>query len=1286
MSPQTFSPNSFQTFGDLLKYLRRREHLTQLELSIVVGYSEAQIGRLEKNQRRPDLTALQAHFIPALHLDNDPDLAARFLELAESARQEDAPTPGVAPYKGLLFFDEADADLFFGREALTTHLAERVTALRMDASTRLLTVVGASGSGKSSLVRAGLAVALRHAGWDVRIFTPGANPLRALERQLDQDQARAESDRFLIVADQFEEVFTLCRDEAERVAFIQKLIALAQHASHKTTIVITLRADFYSHCAQYPALRKSVAAQQEYIGQMTTEELRRAIEEPARYGKWEFEPGLVDVLLQDIGADGTGQPEPGALPLLSHALLATWERRRGRMFTLDGYRASGGVRGAIAETAESVFSDQLDREGQALAQAVFLRLTELGEGTDDTRRRAALNELVNRPGQASQLRAVLNTLAEARLVTLNEDSAEVAHEALIREWQRLHEWLSQDREGLKLHRHLTDSAREWEILGHDAGALYRGARLAQVREWTVANQERLNETERAFLEASIEHEHHEALEREAQHQREVAAAKELAETQRQSASHLQIRNRVITTIGSIAVILALLAGTFGMQSNYNAGIAQDNAATAQIAKDNAVNAHSTAQAEAVARATQQSIAEANFTHSEAQRLAAEATNLINVGGSSETAALLTLRSLNLEYTPQGDAVLLNVVNLHYPLRVFTGNQHELDRVAFSPDDRFVLTGSKDGLLRLFDAKSVRQLQIFSGHTAEINDITFSSDGNLVLTASVDQTARLWDLATGREVQKFVGHTNMVITAAFYGDGTQILTGSEDKTLRLWDVETGSELNQWFLEEPVSAFSSDGSYAVGYSEADNANHLWDLKTLTKIHSFSYPGQPIRWSTHFSPEGRYLLAVYGNEIVVSDVASGQELQVFRGHTDTSWDLALSPDGTRVLSASYDGSARLWDIQTGQEIRQFRGHIGAVNSVAFSSDGQKVLTGGADGVVLLWDIEPHPELPVINGENGGMFGVAFSPDGTHLATNVVTNVLQMWDVATGQLLWSTKDSGLALWALAFSPDGEYLLSGNMDGVATLWDAESGQEVRQFSAQGLDEISAVAFSPDGKTIVAGGVSFEVHDKFVPMWEVETGKEILRFPVLDVLFGMSYSRDGKYVFTGGGGNGVSYLWDAQTGKEVRELVGNAVGSGTSFSPDGKYVVTVESSTGFVVDVQTGQEIHRFIGPAAGLANTIYSPDGKFIAAAAFDGNVYLWDAQTGQQLRRYQRSTVANNIAFSPDSQHLVSVGNDGIARFFDVDYRITMEYLCSILLRDFTEAERIQYNIADTTPTCPP
>ena len=232
-------------------------------------------------------------FIPALHLENEPELIARFLELAQSARQEQGPAPGIAPYKGLLFFDEGDAELFFGRETLMAHLADRVSDLAMGSSSHFLAIVGASGSGKSSLIRAGLAVRLQQTGWDACILTPGIVPSKALEMQLELDQDKAKSEQFLILVDQFEETFTLCRDESERVLFIDKLLSLAQEPSGRITIVIALRADFYSHCAQYPLLRQAVAAQQEYIGQMTAEELRRAIEEPARRGGREFEPRLV---------------------------------------------------------------------------------------------------------------------------------------------------------------------------------------------------------------------------------------------------------------------------------------------------------------------------------------------------------------------------------------------------------------------------------------------------------------------------------------------------------------------------------------------------------------------------------------------------------------------------------------------------------------------------------------------------------------------------------------------------------------------------------------------------------------------------------------------------------------------------------------------------------------------------------------------------------------------------------------------------------------------------------
>jgi GAF domain-containing protein/transcriptional regulator with XRE-family HTH domain/energy-coupling factor transporter ATP-binding protein EcfA2 len=555
ISSTSSTPLSFGNFGEMLKFLRRRARLTQLELSITVGYSEAQISRLEKNLRLPHLTALKALFIPALRLEHEPQLTACFLELAQSARQEDAPAVGLPPYKGLLHFDESDAELFFGREALTAQLAEHVMDLIRDASTRFLAVVGASGSGKSSLVRAGLAVILKRAGWDTRIFTPTSQPLNIAQSYL-RSLPTSPAERMLIIVDQFEEVFTLCHDEVQRIAFVEKLMEAAQDKSRHTTVVVALRADFYSHCAQYPRLRQAVATEQEYIGQMSSEELRHAIEGPAKLCGWEFEPGLVDILLNDVRTHGASEPEPGALPLLSHALLATWERRSGHTLTLNGYQASGGVRGAIAETAESVFNDQLDQEQQEIARDVFLRLTELGEGTEDTRRRAALNELVHKSAAAIELRSVLNTLAEARLITLNEDSAEVGHEALIREWQRLREWLHQDREGLRLHRHLTAAAQDWEILGRDAGALYRGTHLAQAREWVALHPEALNQGEHSFLNASIEQERREAEEHEAQYQRDLDNARKLAELERQRAEMEGQRAAELQIINSVQEALA----------------------------------------------------------------------------------------------------------------------------------------------------------------------------------------------------------------------------------------------------------------------------------------------------------------------------------------------------------------------------------------------------------------------------------------------------------------------------------------------------------------------------------------------------------------------------------------------------------------------------------------------------------------------------------------------------------------------------------------------------------
>ena len=815
MSALSFSPGSFQTFGEMLRFLRRRERLTQLELSIAVGYSEAQIGRLEQDQRKPDLTAIQALIIPALHLDDDPELSARFLNLAQSARQEDAPFPGVSPYKGLLYFDRADSDVFFGREALTSHLARRILDLATRASPRFLTIVGASGSGKSSLLRAGLAPALQQEDWDVCIFTPNVHPLEMLAATYQPSPAN-DGKNHLVVVDQFEETFTHCRDETERSAFVERLVSLARNTSTRTTVVIALRADFYPHLAQYPILPQIVAAEQEYIGQMTRQELTRAIEEPANRRDWRLEPGLVDLLLSDIGAAGAGQPEAGALPILSHALLATWERRRGRTLTIQGYRAAGGVGGAIAQTAETVFSDQLNRTEQDLARDIFLRLTKLGEGTEDTGRRATLNELALYADQPTQVRTVLNILTTARLITMNEDSAEVAHEALIREWSRLREWLTQDRDGLRLHRHLTESAREWGSRGQDPAELYRGVRLAQASEWASANQKHLNTSERAFIRASVEQEQHVAREREAQHQRELESAKELAKAEQRRAAEqtrfaLQMRQRALYLAGAlmIAFILAGVALSFSNQSNQNALAALNERARAVASADNTARLLNYVMGKELVPLS---------GHAASDSVIAYSPNGNMVAARSEQDKIVVWDSLS------GD-----------PLITLAGHTGQVTGLAFSPDNTRIASGSADGTAMIWDLSAGKPLFTLRGDSHPVESVSFSPDEKHLLTCST-ATAIIWDETTGSPLFRLAASYSFR-DAAYSPDGSRIATADLDGTAKIWDAYTGKELLEFPEHSAVVrsiTFSADGKWLLAVNP-DGSAQAWNAMTGLLVFS-------------------------------------------------------------------------------------------------------------------------------------------------------------------------------------------------------------------------------------------------------------------------------------------------------------------------------------------------------------------------------------------------------------------------------------------------------------------
>jgi WD40 repeat protein/transcriptional regulator with XRE-family HTH domain len=1315
--------DQFATFGDLLKYLRRRAGLTQRELSVAVGYSDAMICRLEQNQRLPDIATLTARFVPALGASEEPAVAARLVELAAAVRREDAPAVGLPPFKGLLYFDEADAELFFGREALVEKLVARLTGPNFPepspgaddsgpppaspAFGRFLSVVGASGSGKSSLVRAGIVPALRwnprYAGWPIYVMTPTAHPLESLAASLSLEAhsslasarlvdellsdpralpryvrrllavsaapavagagQRPEPGHLVLIVDQFEELFTLCRSETERRAFVDNLVAAAFHPDRPVAVVIALRADFYAHCADFPNLREVLAGHQEYIGGMTAEELRRAIEEPTRRGGWEMELGLVDVLLKDVGADGARAPEPGALPLLSHGLLETWQRRRGRVLTLSGYTASGGVRGAIAETAEAVFNDQLDPAQRSIARRIFLRLTALGEdeGLTDTRRRVALAELILKPEETAAVREVLTLLADARLITTEKETAEVAHEALLREWPTLRHWLSENREGLRLHRQLTEATQEWERMRRDEGLAYRGARLAQATEWAAANPADLNQLEREFLEASRTLAQREAAEREAQRQRELDAAHRLAEAEKRRAEEqgraaLQLRHRAMYLTGAFVLALGMAGIAF-----FFAAQARQAALTAQAERDQATLERQVATSRELAAA-----AIANLTRDPERSILLalqavsiadthEATDALHQAVSaSRVQFVITQTGLSaVAYSPDGrqlaTASYANTTKLWdtaggQELRSFqTG---PVDQLVFSPDGTRLATSFTDlPVAKLWDTDTGEQLLSLSGHKAGINSIAFSPDGARLATASADGVSVVWDATAGEALLTLSGHDGAVLSVAFSPDGTRLVSGSDDGTSRVWDATTGQPLLSVPTVEAARAYFSPDGTRIATVGRDFTVRIWDATTAQPLLVLSgHSGQVSDLA--FSPDGaRLATASYDGTARIWQVGTGQELLALYGHSNLVQHVAFSPDGIHIATASDDGTARVWDVsqEGSREWLTFARHTDWVVRVAYSPDGTRLATASYDGTAVVLNAATGQTLQVLAGHTGAINGVAFSPDGTRLATASADRTAKVWDATSGRELLTLAGHGdgwvgggeTGVLDVAFSPDGTRLATAGADGVALVWDAETGAKLASFSDDGVG-LTRVAFSPDGTRLLTVSDDETVgHVAVVTLWDLLSRQPVWEVTQVGEIWGVAFNPDGTRFATGAFG-GQTYIWEAATGRPVLSLPGHA---------------------NIVLDVA-------------------FSPNGTQLAAVSADGTARVWQAGTGEELLTLSgHSGVVSGLAFSPDGTRLATSGQDGTVRVYVLQISDLVALARSRLTRSLTAAECEQY-----------
>ncbi|MGV9252825.1 nSTAND1 domain-containing NTPase [Streptomyces sp. NPDC003697] len=1195
------------------------------------GQGASTLSQAAAGERLPTLPVVLA-YVRACDGD-ETEWEARWREAAAEAAAE--PRPGdedaEPPYRGLTRFEPTDADLFFGRDGLTERLFQQACSRRFTA------VFGPSGSGKSSLLRAGLIPRLRttdQAGprpAALRVLTPGEHPMRTHAQRLVP--ADGDGDTWLIV-DQFEELYTLCTDAGERDRFIGHLLTSTEPAS-RLRVVIAVRADFLGRCATHPRLTAALQDATVLAGPMSREELRDSIVKPAQAAGLIVERVLTARLLDEV------EDQPGALPLMSHALLETWRRRRGRALTVEAYEAAGGLHGAIAHTAEEAYA-RLTPEQADLTRRILLRLVTPGEGTPDTRRPAPRTELEF--DSSTDTAVVLDCLARARLITLNHDTADLAHEALITAWPRLRQWIDDAREQLRLHRQLTEAARTWNDLDRDPGALYRGTRLAAAQDvFGPARQPDLTALEVAFLAAS-------------------ADARDEAEM---SAARTTRRLRSFAAALSVLLVLALTAS----------GIALNQSRVSEQRRDAAEAARHVALS---------------------RQLAAQSTGLM--GTDPELSSLLAIQAYRTSPTKEATTSLYAAAASPL-IRRLTGHSAWVSALTFSPNGQTLATASDDHTVRLWDPATGRTRNILAGHHDGVDSVAFSPDSSLLATASDDRTVRLWNAATGHPVRQWHtagngpgerdtnGHPDSKASVAFSPDGHTLATTSDGRTISLREVATGRTRTPLTAPDVTAsvAFSQDGRTVATTSEQGTVR-LWATATgqlhLT-LPEINAGGGPVT----FSPDGRAFAigSTVDGTVGLRDVATGRTRATLTGHADAVRAMAFSPDGRTLATASDDRTVRLSDATTGRTRLTLPGRTDWMVSLAFTPDGRTLATGSYDGTVRLWDVSTlQPRLTL--GRTGIVLSAAFSPDGHTLATGSYDGTVRMWDTATGHSYAAiATHHDVAL--LAFGPGGRTLGIASSEGTLRLWDVAT-RHLRTVLSGRDGHTGAVVFGPDGRTLVTTDLirkrpsATDQLLESVRLRDVATGRTHTILGTTDGVASGAFSQSG-HTLAVSGHDGTVRIWNMTT-QRVRTVLINGGAGASALSPDGSTVATASpGNTVKLWNAATGQLQTTLIGHQNRVTSVAFHPDGHTLATGSNDGTVRLWDTTTGQPQATLTTPTSVASVTFSPDG-HTLAATNDSpdrsgrAVRLWDVsplDLSKAIRNICRAVHRDLTTRERSVY-----------